>query len=685
MTMNPEKQVRRFAQDDGGGPLRFTFGLHLHQPVGNFDHVFEQHVRDVYRPILEQMVDRGLAPIAVHLSGSLLEWLEAHDTGFLESLGSRVADGKVELLLAGMYEPVLAALPREDRVAQVHWLRDALQARFGVHATGLWLTERVWEPDLASDLSAAGVQFVIVDDRHFLISGIERERLHAHWVTEHGGARIQVFPIDEKLRYLIPFRPPEEIGAYLTSLHARGHRLAVLADDGEKFGGWPGTLEWVYRSGWLEGFLRELERLHTAGLASLSTFASALAQTPSAGLAYLPTASYREMEGWALPAAQSRRLSALETALGDERLAGPDGLLLRGSHWRHFLVKYAESNRMHKHMLALSALARQRNAGEAVRRAIGRAQCNDAYWHGVFGGLYLPFLRSAIWSSLAEAALALRAGEPLAAERVDLDADGHAEWWIHSSALSVVVAPQRGGAIETWLRFTERENLANALTRRREAYHFEAVERGAAGGLDTVSAQSPSRTGAAPGDGATGGTTGGATGGTASIHDIEHALVLGALPAADLDVRAIGIERVIAASVTHEAFAAAAYEPIASWAAAALESECLARADGIEILMTGDGFIKRVTVGADGAIALHLTWEPARYPRDARFCTEFSLSRAIGVDAGLRAEVWQYDIETIAKSERGLDRTVQGVAVVASWPVAAGHATVRLDPGMHAA
>ena len=29
-----------------------VFGLHLHQPIGNFDHVFRTHVDDVYRPIL---------------------------------------------------------------------------------------------------------------------------------------------------------------------------------------------------------------------------------------------------------------------------------------------------------------------------------------------------------------------------------------------------------------------------------------------------------------------------------------------------------------------------------------------------------------------------------------------------------------------------------------------------------
>lgn len=36
-------------------PIRFVFGLHLHQPVGNFDYVFADHVRDVYRPLLEHL------------------------------------------------------------------------------------------------------------------------------------------------------------------------------------------------------------------------------------------------------------------------------------------------------------------------------------------------------------------------------------------------------------------------------------------------------------------------------------------------------------------------------------------------------------------------------------------------------------------------------------------------------
>src|SRR5207247_3459386 len=165
------------------------------------------------------------------------------------------------------------------------------------------------------------------------------------------------------------------------------------------------------------------------GETRLTTLAAALAEVPSGGLAYLPTASYREMEGWALPPDAATRLARLEHDLGPERLAGPDGALVRGAHWRKFFVRDPESNRMNKKMQALSARCRRAGDPAAARQAIGRAQCNDAYWHGVFGGLYLPHLRQAIWRNLALAEGELRRDAPLEVEQLDLDADGFEEIW----------------------------------------------------------------------------------------------------------------------------------------------------------------------------------------------------------------------------------------------------------------
>jgi 4-alpha-glucanotransferase len=633
--------------------IRFVFGLHLHQPVGNFDHVFEQHVQDVYRPILEHLSGRGFLPAVLHLSGPLLEWLESHNTGYLDFLGRLVSEGRIELLLAGFYEPVLASLPRVDRVEQIQWMHESIRRRFGVDARGLWLTERVWEPELAADLANAGVRYALVDDRHFLVSGFEASQLHAPFWTESDGKRVALFPIDERLRYLIPFRPPEETAAYLRELRGAGQQLAVLADDGEKFGGWPGTKEWVYERGWLGQFIDTIGGLIERGEVQLSTLSDALDQVPSGGIAYLPTASYREMEGWSLPPDAALRLIRLERDLGEARISGPDGALIRGAHWRNFLVKYTESNRMHKKMQALSLLCRSRGDPPRARRSIGRAQCNDAYWHGVFGGLYLPHLRDAIWRNLAWAEGELRRGEGLSAEVLDLDGDGHEEVWVHSDQFSAVVSPWRGGAIEEYTLFSSGINYANALTRRREAYHDTALEQ---------------RNEAAA-----------ANGGTPSIHDIEQGIRLDQRPPLDADDRAILVDRVLPQALGWNEYSSGDYWPIKSWSRSHLQLTMVESMEGLELKLEGEGLSKQLRFYADGNLSVSYAWEKNVGGPDDLFSTELSLSVPLQLRSDPGSEVWTFPIETVAKSERGLDRTRQGESVTLRWPVELGAATVEVQ------
>lgn len=505
----------------------------------------------------------------MHLSGPLLEWLESSHSSYLDMVGELAAAGKIEMLLSGYYEPVLVALPRVDRVEQILWMREAIESRFGVSADGLWLTERVWEPELAADLADAGVRYVLVDDRHFLVSGFQREQLHVPWRTESDGKRVDVLAIDERLRYLIPFRPPAEIAEYVRELRSARHALAVFADDGEKFGGWPGTREWVYEKGWLCDFLDTMEKLVASGEIVMSTCTDALRAVRSGGLAYLPTASYREMEGWSLPPVAATRLGKLETELGVERIAGQDGAFIRGAHWRNFLVKYPESNRAHKKMMALSALCRLRGDPQVARRAIGRAQCNDASWHGVFGGLYLPHLREAVWLNLAQAERDLRRDESLNAEVLDFDADGNDEVWVHSSHFSAVVAPAKGGAVVEYMIFEDGINYADVLTRRREAYHDEAVAE-AARIAKAGSAKDANGFDGAP-----------------SIHDLEHSMTLAEYPAIDLDDRAFFVDRILPVDVTPDQHAKADYTPTKSSARVHFDFEIIEEPGAMEIAVEG--------------------------------------------------------------------------------------------------
>jgi len=646
-----------------GAPLRFIFGLHLHQPVGNFDHVFESHVEDVYLPFLERCDERGLTPLALHVSGPLLEWLDGRGHRLLDVIGKLVDRGAVEPLLAGFYEPVLPVLTRDDRLQQIGWMREWLAERFGADARALWLTERVWEPDLPRDLADAGVEQVLVDDRHFLVAGYERDQLHRPWRTEAGGRSVSVLPIDERLRYLVPFRSPGEIGAYLRRLASAGHEVAVLADDGEKFGGWPGTAEWVWEQGWLEAFLDEMEQLREEGIVQLDTPAAVCREVASAGLAYLPSASYREMDLWSLPPRAAETLEWASAELEHEARATH---VLRGGHWRNFLTRYDESNRMHKKAQRLSEMCRAAGDPADARRAVGRAQCNDPYWHGVFGGLYLRHLRNATWQNLAEAEGVLRAGEPLAFESTDVDGDGHEEICVHSSAFAALVEPHAGGRLVELTDFASGANLADVLTRRRESYHRTTVD------------DEPQQQHEPAGD-AKHEPTGNAM---PSIHELEEGLTFASLPPVDHDVRAIGIERVLPVGLGPRAYEAADYTPVRTWAEERF-SASVAREDGqVTVTMTSNGvgdLEKVVTFEPDGSLTMSYRWDPGVLPPDAYFAPEISVASDPGLTFDPSPDdVWRYDIVTVSKKESGYEETVQGQSVTPRWPCNLGWARVRV-------
>ncbi|NNM05613.1 MAG: DUF1926 domain-containing protein, partial [Gemmatimonadetes bacterium] len=525
---------------------------------------------------------------------------------------------------------------------------------------------------LAEDLARAGVEYVLVDDRHFVAAGFSRDQLHLPFRTESGGRSLGVFAIDEHLRYFLPFHPPEDTVDYVRQLQASGRRLAVAADDIEKFGGWPGTREWVYEKGWLDDFIRAMKALEEEGGVRMATFSQALHDLPSGGPAYLPSSSYREMEEWALPAEAFHRLEELKEALGEERFSKGESPLVRGSHWRNFLVKYPESNRMHKKAMALSKLCRERGDPEGPRRALGAAQCNDVYWHGVFGGLYLRHLRDAVWQKLAEAESQLREGERLAVEQVDLDLDGDEELWVHSANFSALVSPRRGGAIEELTLFEDRVNLANALTRRREAYHHGSVEE-TDDGEHLQASQGENDGSTAP-----------------SIHDLEGEFRLSELPPADLDDRSIFQERVLPGSLGLDAYQGGCYEPLQSWAGASLRLVSLEEGGAdesswVEFSMETEGdtprLEKSLRFSYDGSVEVHFDWDPGAFPEDSLFSTELSLGADGRVLATPDSETWSFPISTFSKSERGFDETVQGESVTVRWPVHTGWGRIRLTRG----
>ncbi|MBI3995824.1 MAG: DUF1926 domain-containing protein [Nitrospirae bacterium] len=470
------------------GRITLLLGIHNHQPVGNFEHVFREAHDRCYRPFFDLLGEHPNLRVSLHYSGSLLDWLERNEPSFLDGLRKRVENGQVELLTGGYYEPILAAIPARDGAGQIAMLTRYLQRRLGADSKGLWLAERVWEPSLPGLLGASGVDYTLVDDTHFEAVGLKPERLRGYYLTEREGTPLGVFPISKRLRYLIPFRPPEETIAYLRELAGDEPAAVTYADDGEKFGLWPGTYRWVYdqssasggSGGWLKRFFNLLEE--NKNWITTQTFGEYRAQTPPTGRIYLPTGSYEEMMEWALPADAILERESLVEKLEASGLREAASGFLRAGFWNHFLVKYPEINLMQKKALYVSEkISREEASGRSrskrlaeARQELYRAQGNDSYWHGLFGGYYLNYLRHAVYQHLirAETLVDTHPSEsPVRLIETDLDRDGHPELLVETSRMNLYLKPSDGAAALEIDYRPKAVCLTHVPTRRPEAYH----------------------------------------------------------------------------------------------------------------------------------------------------------------------------------------------------------------------
>lgn len=470
--------------------VRFSFVVHNHQPIGNFDSVFAEAYETCYRPFIEVLDKYPDLKFTQHWTGTLLEWIRDHHPEFIQILRKMIARGQLELLTGAYYEAILPVIPPEDRVGQIRKLSQLVEELLGIRPRGMWLAERVWEPHLVGSLVQAGVEFVLLDDTHFRAAGVADEHLTGHYRTEDGGEMLDVVPIDKTLRYLIPFHSQTEVKHHLQGMASEGEAPHLVhADDGEKFGVWPGTRVSVYDEGWLETFCSMVSSggdwIQTVHLSEV------LRKTAPRGRIYLPSASYHEMMKWALPTDQAFVLDQFEARLDTANAGRERSLFVRGGFWRNFLSKYPESNHMHKKMLRIATRLNNCISGKpdelaSAREYLRAGQCNDAYWHGVFGGLYLPNLRFPIYRNLIRAECELDKIEKVAglrAECTDFDCDGHPEVLIEGPAINMYLKPVTGGHLVELDYKPAAVNLLDILSRRQEVYHRKlTVADGTPGG-----------------------------------------------------------------------------------------------------------------------------------------------------------------------------------------------------------
>jgi len=173
----------------------------------------------------------------------------------------------------------------------------------------------------------------------------------------------------------------------------------------------PGTHEHCYRGRLALRFSLPLWKENSDWL-EVSTPGAYLESHAPLGRADLPTASYTEMMEWALP----ERVSGRRLSRGAERssAARPRNSFLPSRRFPGAAIFFAsipnptcctkKMLRVSRRAIAAAPVHRDgaKSSDELLqaRDLLLRAQCNDAYWHGIFGGIYAPHLRTDPWRNL---------------------------------------------------------------------------------------------------------------------------------------------------------------------------------------------------------------------------------------------------------------------------------------------
>jgi alpha-amylase len=336
---------------------------------------------------------------------------------------------------------------------------------------------------------------------------------------------------------------------------------------------------------------------------------------------------------------------------------------------------------------------------DEATRDLWRGQCNCAYWHGVFGGLYLPHLRTAIYDHLIRAERMIedaRGGAREHVEVVDHDLDGRDEVLLETRHANVYVAPWRGGTIfELDVRPADWNALAT-MSRYDEAYH-DGIGNSCAADCEEVR----------------------------NIHGVPKVKEEGLerLTGSDSHPGVAAIDHFFGRDARRQEVESGAGE-LGDFADGSYEFELVRRDGSVGVDMKRAGAVKcrrgvcpvtvekRVRLTGSGTVRVEYDIVPDGQ-LDALFSPEWNMSfltpdkewvslhvdgedgsglgrrmsldgvDALTIEDRLRGErvsvsctppagIWTWPLETASHSEAGLERVFQGITMLTHWPVRAG-------------
>lgn len=612
----------------------FAMGLHLHQPVGNFENILERAYSNCYSPFLDVLRSYPDIKCTFHFSGNLLDFFEAAHPDYFDRVNELVRRGQIEIMGGGYYEPIFQAIPRRDRLCQIEMLSSYIEKRFGVRPKGIWTPERVWSPELVKDFAACGIQYTILDDAHLAKAGIDKNDLSGYFVTGDSKNKIAIFPTTKIFRYSIPFRAPRKNIKYIKCASKnKKDPLFTYGDDAEKFGEWPWTHEWVYEKGWLNNFFNEL-RKNNKWLKTV-TFSEYLESHGPLGAIDIPECAYEEMMEWA------------------------------GGGWMNFLSKYPESDQMHKRMwyvsdrIASLDAARDRHSAERIadketlkdaRIELYKAQTNCPYWHGVFGGIYLLHLREAIYEHLIKADKIIGAAE-YGTKQIDFYRRGEDAVISETENFFICVDPVSGGVIRELDYKPGNLNVVNTLARRKEDYHRKILERITNKITEPFAIQD-------------------------AIKTMDQRIKEGIFY--DRYLRACLVDHFIDREVKKEEFEDCNYVDLGGFADAAYK----VKIENADIVLSHEAMVdgrsvsltKKIHVSSSDSLEIsYIIKNNSRHKLKSLFGTEFNTTLPVE-DIDLRfsedpVKVWKFPVMVVSQSERSYDLNYQANCVFPVWGI----------------
>jgi alpha-amylase len=343
---------------------------------------------------------------------------------------------------------------------------------------------------------------------------------------------------------------------------------------------------------------------------------------------------------------------------------------------------------------------------DEARAELYRGQCNCSYWHGAFGGAYLPHLRNAVYQHLINADNLLDAAEGRGLDEADTawveltsedyNFDGRPEVRLASNRLMALVAPSHGGQIYELDVRAICHNLLATLARREEAYH-ELVRGGEKEPMGDV----------------------------ASIHDrvVFKQANLDQRLQYDAYRRKSLIDHFYWNDASLDSIAAGNYQELGDFVDGPFDAKLRRKSDRMQLQLTRDGRLQdrplRITKGLtleaggqlleiayriDGlpqgecvhfGVELNFAGLPSgiddRFFHDSRgqslgqLGTRLDLHDTdylgltdewLGIDVELQSDqpmhVWTYPVETVSQSEAGFELVHQSVVVHPHWYITAG-------------